>query len=94
MGVRNCVEMERTYNFVLLPSANLLTIYKFKPNEQTRTCYATLLRFMLHRAPKLTARKFYAPLLRIMRNRATNRKQCAGTEAKRNWTFATFQRTD
>ena len=62
MGVRNCVEMERTSNFVLLPSANLLTIYKFKPNEQTRTCYATLLRFMLNRAPKLTARTFYAPL--------------------------------
>ena len=35
---------------------------------------------MLHRAPKLTARTFYAPLLRITRNRATNRKQCAGTE--------------
>ena len=35
---------------------------KFQPNKQTRTCYATLLRFMLHRAPKLTARTFYAPL--------------------------------
>ena len=39
-----------------------------------------LLRLMLHRAPKLTARKFYAPLLHLMRNRATNRKQCAETE--------------
>ena len=36
---------------------------------------------MLNRAPKLTARKFYAPLLRITQNRATNRKQCAETEA-------------
>ena len=53
---------------------------KFRPNEQTRTCYATLLRFMLHRAPKLTARKFYAPLLRFMHNRATNWKQRAETE--------------
>ena len=40
----------------------------------------TLLRLMLHRAPKLTARTFYAPLLRIMEDRATNRKQCAETE--------------
>ena len=40
-----------------------------------------LLRLMLNRAPKLTARTFYAPLLRIMENRATNRKQCAGTKA-------------
>ena len=72
--------MERTSNFVLLPSAIAETIYKSKPNKQTRTCYATLLRFMLHRAPKLTARTFYAPLLQIMRNRATNRKQCAETE--------------
>ena len=39
-----------------------------------------LLRLMLNRAPKLTARKFYAPLLRFTHNRATNRKQCAGTE--------------
>ena len=39
-----------------------------------------LLRLMLHRAPKLTARKFYAPLLRFMRSRATNRKRCAETE--------------
>ena len=62
MGVSLCVDGERTSNFVLLPSANLLTIYKFKPNEQTRTCYATLLRFMRYRAPKLTARTFYAPL--------------------------------
>ena len=35
---------------------------KSKPNKQTRTCYATLLRFMRYRAPKLTARTFYAPL--------------------------------
>ena len=62
MGVRNCVEMERTSNFVLLPSASTETIYKSKPNKQTRTCYAPLLRFMLYRAPKLTARTFYAPL--------------------------------
>ena len=40
-----------------------------------------LLRLMLYRAPKLTARKFYAPLLRFMQNRATNRKQCAGIKA-------------
>ena len=40
-----------------------------------------LLRLMLHRAPKLTARKFYAPLLRIMEDRATNRLKCAGTVA-------------
>ena len=40
-----------------------------------------LLRLMLNRAPKLTARTFYAPLLRITRNRATNRNQCAETEA-------------
>ena len=39
-----------------------------------------LLRLMLHRAPKLTARKFYAPLLRIMEDRATNRLKCAETE--------------
>ena len=38
-----------------------------------------LLRLMLNRAPKLTARKFYAPLLRIMENRATNRFKRAGT---------------
>ena len=31
-----------------------------------------LLRLMLNRAPKLTARTFYAPLLRFMRERATN----------------------
>ena len=37
-------------------------LIKFKPNKQTRTCYAPQLRFMLNRAPKLTARKFYAPL--------------------------------
>ena len=37
-------------------------LIKFRPNIQTRTCYATLLNFMLHRAPKLTARTFYAPL--------------------------------
>ena len=41
----------------------------------------TLLRLMLHRAPKLTARTFYAPLLHLTHNRATNRKQCAETEA-------------
>ena len=35
---------------------------KFQPNKQTRSCYATLLRFMRYRAPKLTARTFYAPL--------------------------------
>ena len=29
-----------------------------------------LLRLMLHRAPKLTARTFYAPILRFMRYRA------------------------
>ena len=81
MGVRNCVDVERTSNFVLLPSASTETIYKSKPNKQTRTCYAPLLRFMLYRAPKLTARKFYAPLLRFMQNRATNRKQCAETKA-------------
>ena len=40
-----------------------------------------LLRLMLHRAPKLTARTFYAPLLHLTQNRATNRKQCAGTKA-------------
>jgi len=40
-----------------------------------------LLRLMLHRAPKLTARTFYAPLLHLTQNRATNRKQCAETEA-------------
>ena len=39
----------------------------------------TLLRLMLNRAPKLTARTFYAPLLRFTQNRATNRKQCAET---------------
>ena len=71
-----------------------MRLIKFKPNKQTRTCYAPLLNFMLNRAPKLTARKFYAPLLRLTRSRATNRKQCAETEAKRNWTFASFQRTD
>ena len=38
-----------------------------------------LLRLMLHRAPKLTARTFYAPLLRFMHNRATNRLKCAET---------------
>ena len=54
-------------------------LIKFSPNKQTRTCYATLLRFMLHRAPKLTARKFYAPLLHLTLCRATNRKQCAET---------------
>ena len=58
MGVSLCAEVERTSNFVLLPSAIAETIYKSKPNEQTRTCYAPLLRFMLHRAPKLTARTF------------------------------------
>ena len=73
--------MERTSNFVLLPSAIAETIYKSKPNKQTRTCYAPLLRFMLNRAPKLTARTFYAPLLHLTHNRATNRKQCAETEA-------------
>ena len=62
MGVSLCVEMKRTCNLVLLPSANLRTVYKFKPNEQTRTCYAPLLNFMRYRAPKLTARTFYAPL--------------------------------
>ena len=36
---------------------------------------------MRHRAPKLTARTFYAPLLHLTRSRATNRKQCAETEA-------------
>ena len=36
---------------------------------------------MLHRAPKLTARKFYAPLLHLTQNRATNRLKCAETEA-------------
>ena len=41
----------------------------------------TLLRLMLNRAPKLTARTFYAPLLHLTQNRATNRKQCAETEA-------------
>ena len=81
MGVRNCVDVERTSDFVLLPSAIAETIYKFKPNKQTRTCYAPLLRFMRYRAPKLTARKFYAPLLHLTRNRATNRKECAETEA-------------
>ena len=73
MGVCLCVEMKRTSNFVLLPSASTETIYKFKPNKQTRTCYAPLLNFMHYRAPKLTARTFYAPLLHFMRNRATNR---------------------
>ena len=73
MGVRNCVDGERTSDFVLLPSASAETIYKFRPNKQTRTCYAPLLNFMLYRAPKLTARTFYAPLLRLMQNRATNR---------------------
>ena len=38
-----------------------------------------LLRLMLNRAPKLTARTFYAPLLHLTHNRATNRKQCAET---------------
>ena len=75
-----CADVERTSNFVLLPSASAEAIYQFKPNKQTRTCYATLLRFMLHRAPKLTARTFYAPLLHLTRNRATNRKQRAETE--------------
>ena len=65
--------MERTSNFVLLPSAIAKTIYKSKPNKQTRTCYATLLNFMLNRAPKLTARTFYVQLLHLTRNRATNR---------------------
>ena len=81
MGVNLCVDVERTSNFVLLPSASAETIYKSKPNKQTRTCYATLLHFMRCRAPKLTARTFYAPLLRITRNRATNRFKCAETEA-------------
>ena len=40
-----------------------------------------LLRLMLNRAPKLTARTFYAPLLRFTHNRATNRFNCAETEA-------------
>ena len=40
-----------------------------------------LLRLMLNRAPKLTARTFYAPLLHLTQNRATNRKQRAETEA-------------
>ena len=40
-----------------------------------------LLRLMLYRAPKLTARKFYAPLLHLTLCRATNRKQRAGTKA-------------
>ena len=40
-----------------------------------------LLRLMLHRAPKLTARTFYAPLLRFTLCRATNRLKCAGTKA-------------
>ena len=62
MGVNLCVDVKRTSNFVLLPSASAETIYKSKPNKQTRTCYAPLLRFMLYRAPKLTARTFYAPL--------------------------------
>ena len=39
-----------------------------------------LLRLMLHRAPKLTARTFYAPLLHLTQNRATNRFKCAETE--------------
>ena len=81
MGVNLCVDVKRTSNFVLLPSASAETIYKSKPNKQTRTCYAPLLRFMLYRAPKLTARTFYAPLLRIMEDRATNRKQRAETKA-------------
>ena len=40
-----------------------------------------LLRLMRNRAPKLTARTFYAPLLHLTRSRATNRNQCAETEA-------------
>ena len=36
---------------------------------------------MRYRAPKLTARTFYAPLLRFTHNRATNRFNCAETEA-------------
>ena len=36
---------------------------------------------MRNRAPKLTARTFYAPLLRFTHNRATNRFNCAETEA-------------
>ena len=38
-----------------------------------------LLRLMLNRAPKLTARTFYAPLLRFTLFRATNRLKCAET---------------
>ena len=38
-----------------------------------------LLRLMLNRAPKLTARTFYAPLLHLTQNRATNRLKCAET---------------
>ena len=37
MGDSLCVDVKRTYNFVLLPSAIAEAFYKSKPNEQTRS---------------------------------------------------------
>ena len=54
--------------------------YQISAQHTDAVILMPLLRLMLNRAPKLTARTFYAPLLRFTHNRATNRFNCAETE--------------